>query len=600
MVLITLPVVTCFALVNGGLLAKLTNIDPGVFEMKFDSAHWHPPLSVDVQGLELKIQSEGNRVRVVIDSATATFKLQQMINGTIAFDDITAEGIAVAVQLPEPAEGTPEKSLPPMDDFAPPNKLPQPIWNVEITNIKRAQVRDLWVDGFHYSGDMIAEGGFALTPKEKLTLPSTKVTIDGGALEMPNGLEAKFEPSEVSVEVRRMPLDIPMQVEMLRAVDVGVKLKLHAPNLNYFNTVLLGELPDVRIMRGAGEIEITASVKGGVVANGSEIRIARRELGVQVPFFDIVGQASIDVKAHDGKAVARVSLPTFAVVSREGKGDTVAAGKNCSLVAVTNTLDLAAVRAVDVSLDLKEASAKDLAFLDRFIPAGSGVVLIGGAGDLNVEAQLSTKTQRAKGKLTLHASKIELQNRSARLSGAAEVIGLLNTFDLKRRHFDIMGSSIKLQNVNVITKRTTYKNVNLSAVAPKALFALETDHPIEATLAIGVSNLQPLMGIISANVELPDIVVGLLNIPNVAASADVDVRKKDVMLSPLAVTAPAIRVDAQMVLRENAKKEMEPQGSALVRAGPLTIGLGIDGGTVVPMLFGAPEWYAKQIDGGTR
>lgn len=592
-------VATPFALLDGGLLPLVTNLDPGVFELKFTKARWVPPLSASVEGLELKIQSEGNRVRVGVDSATTTFKPLAMLDGTIAFDDTTARGVTLAVQLPEPATGTPEKRLAPMEDFAPPNTAPRPVWKVSITNIKEAQARELWIDGFHYEGELVATGGFQLAPKETLTVSASHVTIDGGVLTMPNGLQAKFEPSEVSAELRAMPLDIPAHLEMLRAVDAAVKLKVHTPNLNYFNSVLFNELPEVRLLRGAGGIAVNAKVKGGVVENGSELNVARRELGVRVPYFDIIGHAEIDVTAGDGKAIARVSLPRFSVLERDGEeGREIAEGRHCTLVATVGTLDLTAVRAVDVSIDLKEAVARDLTFLNRFIPDGSGITVGSGNGDLQVDAQLSTKTQRAKGKLTLHARDMLLQNRGARITGAAEVIGILDSFDLKRRHFDLTGSNIKLAGVNVVTKRRTYKDVTLSAVAPKALFAPDGEHPVSATIAVGVSNLQPLMGILSANVELPDIAVALLNIPDVAASADLDVHKNEIRLSPVVATATAIRVDAQMTLQETTQKEMEPHGAALVRAGLLTIGLGFDGGIVSPVLFDAPRWYGVQTDGG--
>ncbi len=589
--------IASLALLNGGLLPRLTNLDPGVFTIDFGAARWRPPFGVAVEKLELKIQSDGYRIRVLADEAAGTFRPAPMRKLRVAFTDITARGVAVHVQLPEPASGTPRERLPPMADFAPATPTPEPLVSAELTDLRDVQVREVWVDGFRYVGDVGVSGGFALEPKQTLTIHPAHVTLDGGVVALPNGLEARLQPSTVSGRVDAMPLDIPAQQRMLRAVDADVKLGLHAPNLNFFNSLLFAEVPEVRLLYGAGEVTLNVRVERGVVGEGSEVIVAPRKLGVRVPHFDIVGRASIAVKALSHHAVATLSLPDFELDLREN--DTlVASGAGFTLRAKAAPLDLTELRDVEVSLTLEQARAADLRFLDRFIPERSGVTLVGGTGHLSAEAALSTKTRKASGLLSLKASRLELRNRGAHVAGAAEVSAVLNSFDLRRNTFDLGGTNVKLTGVTVKAHQVAYRGVDLSAVAPRALFAPDGDHPVQASLAVGVSNLQPLMAIISANVELPGIVVGLLDIPDVAAAAELDVKRNTVTLAPMTLTARGLHVDARMVLTETAKKELEPHGAAFAKLGPFTVGLGFDGGTVTPVIFGAPEWYARQLDAG--
>lgn len=596
-VLVLLVIGAILALVNGKQLPKLTNLDPGVFAMDYTEAKWVWPLSVTVTNLELRIQDHGFRIRILADEAAGSFVPLEMMRKRISFTNLTAKGVSVHVRLPEDSKGTPEKLLPNMDEFAPASPTPEPIFSVELTDLKNVQVRDIWVDGFHYVGDIDVSGGFALIPKEEITLHPTDIAIDAGLIVMPSGAEAKMEPSTIKAHVEQMPLTVPADQKMLKVVNADVKLGFHAPNLNFFNSILLEDVPDVRLMYGAGDIKMDVGIDQGVVREGSEIVVAPRAIGVRVPHFDIVGNASILVKATDKKAVATLSLPEFELDSR-ADDKKVASGKNFKLTAQTGSLDLTEVRNVDVHLKLDNAEVPTLRFLDRFIPAGSGIILVGGTGHASVEASLSTRTQKAKGKMTIKASNIQLKNRSAYVAGAAEIIGVLDSFDMRKRNFDLSGSSVKLTNVTVKTKEISYNNVTLSAVAPKVLFAPDTDHPWEASLAMGVSNLQPLVGIVSANVEMPGIVVGLLNIPDVAASATLDVKKKEVRIVPMALTAKDLRLDAQFVMTETKKDEMEPKGAAFLKLGPLTAGMAIDGGMVTPIILGAPEWYKKQVENG--
>ncbi|MGV3621701.1 MAG: hypothetical protein ACO1OB_12830 [Archangium sp.] len=595
--LVVLVIAAIPVLVNGKYLLKLVNFDPGIVSMDYTEAKWVPPFSVEVKNFELRIQDHGFRIRILADEASGSFMPFEMMRKRIAFTNLTARGVSVHVRLPEDSNGTPQKLLPDMSEFATPTPPPDPVFSVELTALKHVQVRDIWVDGFHYVGDIDVSGGFALVPKETLTLHPVDIAFDGGVIVMPSGAEAKMEPSTVKAHIEELPLTPPLEQKMLKLVNAEVNLAFHAPNLNFFNSVLLEDVPDVRIMYGAGNIAMNVAVDEGVVREGSEVIVAPRAIGVRVPHFDIVGKASIVVKATDKKAHATVSIPEFEVDSRADDGK-VASGKNFRLTAVAGNTDLTAVRHVDVNLKLDNAEVPSLRFLDRYVPAGSGIIVVGGHGNANVEATLSTRTQKATGKLSIKARQIQLKNRSATVTGAAEIVGVLGSFDLRKNVVDLGGSNVKLTNVTVKTREKVYTNVTLSAVAPKVLFAPETDHPWEASLAVGVSNLQPLVGIVSANVEVPGIVVGLLNIPDVAASASLDVRKKEVRLMPMALTAKDLRLDAQVVLNEVRKDEMEPHGAALLRLGPLTAGMAIDGGIVTPIILGAPDWYKKQVENG--
>ncbi|HEY0880501.1 MAG TPA: hypothetical protein VGD87_03165 [Archangium sp.] len=586
-----------FALVNGRVLPKLTNTEPGRFELTYVAARWIPPASVEVDGLELKIQTDGFRFRILAEHASGSFVPLEMLRRRVAFTDITARGVAVFVRLPADSHGTTEARLPMMDDFAPAAPPSGPIFSVELSKLTDVQVDEVWIDGFRYRGDINVSGGFTLEPKQTLTIHPAVVALDGGTVTMPSGTEATLEPSRITARLDGMPLDVPLHQSMFRMLDGDVKLGLTAPNLNFFNTILLEDVPAVRLLYGAGAVSLNVGLQDGVITPGSEVIIAPRAIGVRVPYFDIVGKASMVVKANEGTASATLSIPDFELDLRDEDAK-VATGKAFELTATASTLDLTEVRHVDVRLSLGSAHAPNLRFLDRFIPAGSGLIVVSGSGQASVEASLSTKTQKAKGKLSLKASNLELRNRSASIGGVADVTAVLDSLDLKRGGFDLRGSHATLTGVTVKTKQTSHRNVTLSMVANRALFAPKTDHPWAATVTMGASNLQPLVGIVSANIALPGILVGLLNVPDVSASADLDVLQKSVRLVPMSLTGKGLQVDARIRLDETTTKDLEPHGVAFVKLGILTTGLDIDGGIVTPIILGAPQWFEKQVENG--
>ncbi|MFT3709121.1 MAG: hypothetical protein QM817_15870 [Archangium sp.] len=336
----------------------------------------------------------------------------------------------------------------------------------------------------------------------------------------------------------------------------------------------------------------------GIVGDGSEVKILPRRIGVRVPHFDIVGLAAVNVEAKNGRIAAQASFNDFELDATDDDL-LVASGKRFSLAATTAGADLCAVPQVEVALHLEEAKAPTLKFLDRYIPEGTGIVLKGGGGRIAVDATLSTRTQRAQGKLSLRGTNVELHNRGAQVMGALEVNAVMREFDLRTRAVDLAGSELKMTDVLVSTPLERYPSVWLTAVATEARFAPGTKHPWRASLGISARNLQPLLAVVSGNLKIPRWVVGSLDLPGAAAKVELDVEGKNVSLAPLTLRTDGISVDARVVLKELPDKNLEPHGVGLLRLGPFEAGMQIDGGTITPVLLGAKQWYAAQLDGGS-
>lgn len=587
-----------FALVNGKWLPRLTNFNPGVFALDYRTARWVPPFSVEAEGVDIQVQSDGYRVWITAEEASGTFEPSKMFALRVAFTDIRARGVSVRVRLPKPSEGTAEARLPRMDGLSAPG-VSDPdgaSFSVQLIDLHDVRVREVWIDGYQYEGEISVSGGFTLDPLVTLRIEPSTVFIDGGVLTLPNTLEAKFEPSTISGRVRELAIDSTLTPAAFRNLDATAALAFQAPNLNLLNTALLADVPDVRVLYGSGGVSMNVSVDAGVVDDGSEVKILRRRLGVRVPHFDVVGNATVKVLAKDGHIEANATIDDFELDALDDDR-LVASGKRFSLSATTTGSDLAASPQVDVTMHLEEAKAPTLTFLARYIPEGTGIVLAGGGGRIGADATLSTRTQRAEGTLTLRGTNVELHNRAARVTGALELKAVVRDYDLRTRSMNLGGSELKLTDVLVSTPLDRFQSVWLTALATDARFAPGTARPWKVSLGVSARNVQPLLALISGSLKIPRW-VGSLDLPGAAAHVELQVEGKNVSLSPLTLRTDGLSLDARLVLTELPDKTFEPHGVGLLRVGVFEAGIQIDGGTITPVLIGGRQWFAEQLDGG--
>lgn len=585
------------------LAGPLLNLAPEQVQVKFSRASMWVPFHLEVDGLELSIQDPAVQVFVAADHATGTLHPLAALDRHVFITDIVGQGVALRVrersdEAPDPARAA---LLPPIPGFPDPRKKVPPdppipvalLPLIELSNLTVHDLREVWVDEYHYQGAIEVHGGFALQPLQHLSLEPSTVEIDGGTVEFRAKAPLAVAPSRVEAAVERFPLDA-VTPEAFAKLSAHVQLNAHVRSSRWLNRYLVG-VPGIEILEGAGALEIDLAIKGGALSPDSHFRVTSPHVVVRLPYVDVSGATIITGDVHQDRPRLHLAISHVRGEQRVDHRVVLNSGQ-FDLHALGSSTDLTKPFLLDVDLDVRRARAPQLVFLNEYIPDAVGLKVYAGEGTIHGKVALSTRTNHAHGALTIEADSIVLKNRGAMLSGRARVDGVLADLDLQHRHLDFTGSRVSLSNVGVATRGKTYRDFSFELHAEKALFKPQSLW--DAKVSLGCSNLLPALGVLSANFELPGILEAFANIPKVRAQGELIVRDHSISLQGLSLDGQGLNARADFELLERGPREastLAPYGSVLVKVPALSVGLDLQGPKVVPILVGAEEWYTRAV-----
>jgi hypothetical protein len=121
-----------------------------------------------------------------------------------------------------------------------------------------------------------------------------------------------------------------------------------------------------------------------------------------------------------------------------------------------------------------------------------------------------------------------------------------------------------------------------------------------AKVSMTMSNLQPVLSMVSANVPLPGILKPFANVPNVRAATEIAVRSKDIEVRKIRVDSSKLQVDGDLRLAPSGETGLPeaalyPWGAILVKLHGLEVGVDLQGSLVRPILGDAQGWYSKYL-----
>ena len=200
------------------------------------------------------------------------------------------------------------------------------------------------------------------------------------------------------------------------------------------------------------------------------------------------------------------------------------------------------------------------------------------------------------GVLDLTASDVTVKNRSATINGKLLVHGLLNSLNANTGAMDLSGSTIAIEGATLQAQGRTWPKLWLRAAADPCLLSPKGDIVWSTKLAVGSSNLQPLLAIVSANAPLPGVLGMFTDSPNVKLEATMLVRADRIELPKLSLTSQNVRVEGALTLRESSANDprLEPWGAVVAHAGALSAGVQLDGPKISVVLGDLQRWTAER------
>jgi hypothetical protein len=336
-----------------------------------------------------------------------------------------------------------------------------------------------------------------------------------------------------------------------------------------------------------GPVTAQARVVKGVLQDGSTFTSVAPGLTLDTRLLSASGQGAVTVGVQDGERRLDVSLTQPRVTSPEHEPWLRA--QQFRLVS-KGPADLAAEDVFDGTLTLTKGRADDLRFVNRFIPEPLGLAVVSGRGLFDATVAVNSSTSKGSGSVVVLMEDLELRNRVSRVLGSAELRGMFQSFDLKTGAMRLDGSSFTISRARIFADNREYQGFSATLAAPSCVVNPQGAVKWKTTLDLKLQTLQPVLGMVAAQVPIPFPVRLMAEHQDLTASVAMLVRKDDVELNDVRVHSERLDVWGDLNLRDGKQGVF---GAVLVKSPPVVAAIELKGAQVTPILIDAEPWFRK-------
>ncbi|MHB8873472.1 MAG: hypothetical protein ACYC8T_07265 [Myxococcaceae bacterium] len=580
--LCALWVVGVNALLASPLPLRLLNGQPDSVQFQYTRARSYVPFVIHLEGFQLRVQDPAVQLHVTAERVSAFISPWTLARRHFRATGVRGEGLTVRLRRRPQALA---KTAPDLSK----------VFTVELLGLHLDHLREVWIDEYHFEGDVEVRGGFQLEPLQSLRLDRARLHVLRGAIRLRGGPLARLSEGTAEADLRQTDLRS-FSLQSLKGLSAKVRLDAEVFDVRLLNQHLR-DVPAVQFLAGHGQLAVDASLERGRLGEGSTLTLETPRLVMRLPFFDVGGRGAVRWKAAEGKTRLAVELERIVLTMRRG-GEAQLEGSRFRLQAESASLDVSEELPLEVALRLDGATARDFSFLNAFIPPRAGVRVLSGTGEARGELFLSTKTNRARGTLKIDGEELVLQNRGATLTGRAEIRVKLVELDLKTGDMTLSGSSLALDRVTVNTQGTTTTGFWLKLATDPCVVRPRGEPAWKATLALESHSLRPILDMVGVNVPIPWVLKAVSNQGEVKAGTTLWVREDSVELADLRLEAGRIALEGAVRLAETAQPSggaiLMPFGAVLAKVSGMEVAVAFEGQRSTPVLIGAKGWYRAQ------
>lgn len=583
----------------------LLNLKPELAQLHFSKAWTLIPGQFEVRDFQLSLQDRLVQIEITADRVHGNLHPWTLLSGRFFATQVEADGVTMHIR-PRLTKGDPlEKhidELPPITGFetamrdVSSNEVQASeirILTLEFADLNIKHMRELWIDRMRYTGDADVTGGMLYEPFLRLRIDDGRFTDKGSKLVAVAPNEIAIQNLDARVTLAETSLS-GLDFASLKGLFAEVKMSATA-DASFLNDYLtnVNGLSTLSVTGAPGQLELALSVDHGLLADGAKISYRSNRVAVRLPLVEVSGAAAVDGTTAEGRLALEVNISGAKLVQRDGE-QLVDAGH--FRLQTKSSADLSLLADVDATLALKGGHMKNLTSLNQFIPDGAGLKLFTGSGLVDAHLQLDSVPPRVYGGLEIIASDVTLKNRAATVTGKLLVHGELHSLDLASGAMDLSGSTISLEGATLKTATRSWPKLWLRAVADPCLLTPNGKLKWSAGLALGASNLEPLLAIVSANAPLPPALAIFADSANVKVEATLMVRQDSVDLPRVVLTSQNVRLEGALVLREVSKDDprLEPWGTVIAHAGVFSAGVELDGPKVSVVMGDLQRWSQRR------
>jgi hypothetical protein len=314
--LLALYAATARRILSGGALRSWINDEPEVTMLDYDDAVSTWPGRIRVKNL--RIRGSDRNVQWIVRLETARIDYSVLELAARRFHATRVRGSGLSFRLrnkldPKDPHKPPLSYLPKIEGFSDPplvtggpsRRFPEGDhpWAVRVDDLSIDDLREIWMDVYHYRGSARLEGGFFLRSGLLARVGPASIRITGGDLRIGDDPAADGLTGRIDAKID--PYD-PRQYRGDRVWEKTsgrFRLDGRSPSLEYLN-YFLRTSAEPRLDGGAGSLHVDTTVQNGI--GRGEVRLIAREAVARLSNAEIRGHADVRMRVARWELEPRV------------------------------------------------------------------------------------------------------------------------------------------------------------------------------------------------------------------------------------------------------------------------------------------------------
>jgi len=390
---------------------------------------------------------------------------------------------------------------------------------------------------------------------------------------------------DADLHVRGREIPFHALSELLPRTSGEVKAAWAFDSLNWISDLIVRK-PWFRL-DGGGLLQADVILQDGQLAAGSTAEIAQVAAVADVAGVRMRGDAHARGRIIEGdtpRARVQVDIARFQAAPGDAPKQVLFDGKDLALTFTGDARLQQLKQGGTVNLRFADARVPDLARYNRYL-GNSDVELLGGTGWLSGDAELDTSGRIGKGRADLRGEGARLRLAGLSLRGNATVQARLQRADFEQKQFDLAGTRVRLQDVQVGDDgasgwwgEVAVRQGALSAAAPLAATAVAD---------ITLRDAGPVLDVFDERTRAPRWVLGLVDAGKVEATGQLRWRQNgQLLVDDLHAENDRLSLRGRLALGDGDRR-----GDLYLRWGLLGAGIELQGEQRQWHLLGAREWY---------
>ncbi len=558
-------------------------IRPHKFHIRWDNAWTWYPFRVHVRDASANGQSRSQQWQVDVVAVSGSISVLPLVLKRVYVRNVTVNG-AEYRQRPRLKPDRDYSGI--LDHFpdiegrdivpADPNPLKKKRpWKVWISNARTDGDVRLWL--FNVQGSLSGTATVDLTAQSRggpFSLDATDIDLrldpafingdtelfNGGSLQGSLGF-APFAPRDNR------------GLQMLTYLKLDTLLDLQVRKLAFIN-LFTSNLGNFRI-RGVGRVNGRLRFDEGYMLAGTDVAVNAEDLKVSVKDMDILGQGDVRISTPqeaDTPLTLAIGYDELAI-TREGddrpflRGDSLDLEYGGSNWVVPETdMDFQTFlndetlreRRKDhtLAIRIEDATLLDMAILNDYLPAGSGLKFTGGSAQLN--SDVDATPDDVQGGLTLRGSDVEMTAEGQALRGDLAVDLAITGGVPRQLRVELDGSRVTLDQVRVVGERQSFDDDTWATTVDfdRAEAVVVSPPLLSADARVTMSDTRPLVALFHNSGKTPEWVSNQLLLRDIDGQVSMELADNRLEIPDAKVLSDKAEVAAKAVFYETGRDGM--------------------------------------------